>query len=58
MVPLAVWRVYPGWVLPAVLVGKLIDRCEYYLDLDIQTPQQQIAADLRKADPGLRHPSL
>jgi Fe-S-cluster-containing dehydrogenase component len=57
VVPLAVWRVYPGWVLPAVLAGELIDRCEYYLDLDIQTPQRQVAADLRKAAPSLRHPS-
>jgi Fe-S-cluster-containing dehydrogenase component len=57
VVPLAVWRVYPGWVLWAVLAGELIDRCEYYLDLDIQTPQRQIAADLRKTTPHLRPPS-
>ena len=54
VVPLAVWRVYPGWVLPAVLAGELIDRCEYYLDLDIQTPQRQIVVDLRKTTPDLR----
>ena len=38
VVPLAVWRVYPQWVLPAVLAGELIDRCEYYLDLEIRSP--------------------
>jgi len=48
VIPLAVWRVYPGLVLPAVLAGELIDRCEYYLDLDIRTPQRQIATDLRR----------
>jgi hypothetical protein len=49
VVPLAVWRVHPEWVLPAVLAGEFIDRCEYYLDLDLRSPQRQIAADLRKA---------
>jgi hypothetical protein len=47
--PLAIWRVYPGWILPLVLAAEVIDRCEYYLDLDIITPRRQIAADLRKA---------
>jgi len=47
--PLAIWRVYPGWILPLVLAAEVIDRCEYYLDLDIMTPGRQIAADLRKA---------
>jgi Fe-S-cluster-containing dehydrogenase component/DMSO reductase anchor subunit len=47
--PLALWRVYIGWVLPLVLIAEVIDRCEYYQDLDIVTPRGQIAADLRKA---------
>lgn len=47
VVPLAIWRVYPDWVLPCALVGEVIDRCEYYLDLDIMTPHRQIALDLR-----------
>ena len=47
--PLALWSVYPGWVLPLVLIAEVIDRCEYYLDLDIITPRGQIVADLRNA---------
>jgi DMSO reductase iron-sulfur subunit len=35
VVPLAVWNVYPEWMLPSVLVAEVIDRCEYYLDLDL-----------------------
>jgi Fe-S-cluster-containing dehydrogenase component len=47
--PLALWRVYPGWVLPAVMVGEVIDRCEYYFDLDLITPRSQIALDLKES---------
>jgi Fe-S-cluster-containing dehydrogenase component len=47
--PLAIWRVYPEWILPLVLTAEIIDRCEFYVDLDIMTPRHQIAADLRKA---------
>ncbi len=47
--PLALWGVYPEWVLPLVLIAEVVDRCEYYLDLDIVTPQSQVAADLRNA---------
>ena len=46
VLPLAVWRVHPEWVLPSVLIGELIDRCEYYLDIEIQSPQAQLALDL------------
>jgi Fe-S-cluster-containing dehydrogenase component/DMSO reductase anchor subunit len=35
VVPLAIWRVYPDWILPSVLIAEVIDRCEYYLDLDV-----------------------
>jgi Fe-S-cluster-containing dehydrogenase component len=47
--PLAIWRVYPGWILPLVLAAEVIDRCEFYLDQEIMTPRRQIAADLHKA---------
>jgi Fe-S-cluster-containing dehydrogenase component len=47
--PLAMWRAYPGWILPCVLVAEVIDRCEYYLDLEVMTPSRKIAADLKKA---------
>jgi len=35
VVPLAIWEVFPEWILPSVLVAEVIDRCEYYLDLDV-----------------------
>jgi DMSO reductase iron-sulfur subunit len=35
VVPLAIWNVYPEWLLPSVLVAEVIDRCEYYLDLEV-----------------------
>lgn len=47
--PLALWQAYPDWVLPAVLAGELIDRCEYYLDMEIMTPRRRIATDLASA---------
>ncbi len=46
--PLALWQAYPEWVLPAVLAGEVIDRCQFYLDLEIATPSRQVAADLRR----------
>jgi Fe-S-cluster-containing dehydrogenase component len=53
--PLALWHVYPGWVLPAVVVGEVIDRCEYYLDLDLITPRNQIALDLKENIAAIRN---
>jgi DMSO reductase anchor subunit/NAD-dependent dihydropyrimidine dehydrogenase PreA subunit len=55
--PLAIWKVYPDWVLPSVLVAEVIDRCEYYLDLDIMTPQLRIAMDLQSRTAELRPPA-
>ncbi len=31
-----------------VLAGEIIDRCEFYLELDILTPEKQMAIDLNK----------
>lgn len=46
--PLALWQAFPEWILPAVLVGEVIDRCEFYVDLDITSPQLQMSSDLRR----------
>jgi len=55
VIPLALWRAYPDWILPAVVVAEVIDRCEYYLDLNIAGPDSQIAEDLKRATSELRH---
>jgi len=49
VIPLALWRAYPDWILPAVVVAEVIDRCEFYLDMIIPGPDGQIAEDLRRA---------
>jgi hypothetical protein len=49
VIPLALWRAYPEWILPAVVAAEVIDRCEYYLDLNIAGPGSQIAKDLKRA---------
>lgn len=49
VVPLALWRAYPDWVLPASVAAEVLDRCEYYLDLKILSPSSQIAIDLVRA---------
>ena len=42
------------WFLPAplaaasVVVGDLLDRCEYYDELEIPTPDGQLERDLRE----------
>jgi Fe-S-cluster-containing dehydrogenase component len=53
VMPLALWRAYPDWILPAVVVAEVIDRCEYYLDLNIAAPSSQIAEDLKRATAAL-----
>jgi DMSO reductase anchor subunit len=35
-------------VIAAVLVGELVDRLEFYAELDVVTPEKQMAIDLRK----------
>jgi Fe-S-cluster-containing dehydrogenase component len=46
VLPLALWTEFPDWVLAVAMVGEVIDRCEYYLDLDIPSPRSRLAADL------------
>jgi Fe-S-cluster-containing dehydrogenase component/DMSO reductase anchor subunit len=48
--PLVIWwRGTADWypaVVAGVLIGELIDRCEFYLELDAPSPSRQMAADL------------
>lgn len=38
-----------GWVALACLaLGELVDRCEFYVELEISTPRRQMALDLRE----------
>jgi len=38
-----------SFVISAVLVGELVDRLEFYAELDFVTPEKQMAIDLRDA---------
>jgi Fe-S-cluster-containing dehydrogenase component/DMSO reductase anchor subunit len=45
-VPAATWIAagdIPGWAMVAVLLGELVDRGEYYSELEIRSPQRQLA---------------
>ena len=51
-VPLAMWStgspaLYPA-VVAGVLVGEILDRCEFYVELDAPAPSKQMASDLAK----------
>ncbi len=49
VIPLAIWSERPEWVLLSVLLGELIDRVEYYADLNISSPGLQMKLDLHKS---------
>jgi Fe-S-cluster-containing dehydrogenase component len=36
------------WIFASILIGEIIDRAEYYDELDIITPQKQILSDYKK----------
>jgi len=36
------------WILVSVLIGEIIDRAEYYEELDVNTPGKQIEYDLKR----------
>ena len=36
------------WILASVLIGEIIDRAEYYDELDVITPKMQIENDLNR----------
>ncbi len=36
------------WILVSVLVGEIIDRAEYYEELDVITPEKQIEYDFKR----------
>jgi hypothetical protein len=37
---------YYGYVIISVIIGELIDRTEYYDELDIVTPRKQMLMDM------------
>jgi len=53
LLPFALWFVdapaIPAVILACCLAGELIDRAEFYADLDIITPAKQIALDQQAA---------
>jgi hypothetical protein len=56
--PAAVWIARPldwlAWALAGAAVGEIIDRVEFYLELDVVTPRGQMAADLWRLLAGRR----
>ena len=51
IVPISLWFMqtdFPGWYASYILIGfaELIDRCEFYDELDIITPAKQMIIDL------------
>lgn len=60
LVPAFVWTLLGGephvLVIAAVLLGELVDRFEFYLELEVVTPERQMTIDLRKAI-AVRQPS-
>jgi DMSO reductase iron-sulfur subunit len=52
LVPLLFWifQIPGSWtiVISLILIGELIDRCEFYENLKIITPEKQMAADLKR----------
>jgi len=37
-----------GYAAAGVMVGEIIDRCEYYLELEVVTPRRQMGTELEK----------
>jgi Fe-S-cluster-containing dehydrogenase component len=42
-----------GWIVACIAAGEIVDRLEFYAELDVTTPQQQIAVDLSAHVAGL-----
>ena len=53
LVPVVVWALFGEdalvVVIAAVLLGEFADRLEFYLELEVVTPERQMAIDLQKA---------
>ena len=53
VIPAAVFGIYGTeylfYLYAMVGIGELIDRCEFYIDLDLITPKKKMAGDLLKA---------
>ena len=43
-----------GWVVACIAAGEIIDRLEFYAELDVPTPKRQIAHDLAVQVAGVR----
>ncbi len=60
VLPLVIWlapgvgRIGEGWIIAGAAVGEIVDRLEFYIELDVRTPKRQIAHDLQKEVAGLR----
>jgi hypothetical protein len=39
---------FVGIIIVSIIIGEIIDRCEFYMELDILTPGKQMALDLEK----------
>lgn len=37
---------FVGNIIVSIVIGEIIDRCEFYLELDILTPRRQMRMDL------------
>lgn len=52
ILPIALWFTAPvnsiHYIMASVVIGELIDRCEFYLEMVILTPKTQMTIDLEK----------
>jgi ferredoxin len=52
LLPGGLWLAGPaglgGLALSSLAIGEIVDRCEYYLELEIPTPRRQMAMDLAR----------
>lgn len=39
---------FVGTIIVSIVIGEIIDRCEFYMELDVLTPAKQTAQDLEK----------
>jgi hypothetical protein len=39
---------WPAWALAGTVAGELIDRCEFYAELEVPTPERTMARELER----------
>ncbi|MCP4661755.1 MAG: dimethyl sulfoxide reductase anchor subunit [bacterium] len=55
---------WPVWALAGTAIGEFVDRCEFYLELEVTTPRRQMALELegmlpiRRREPARGRPIL